>query len=163
MCCSRDGLHEQYPRCDVENCMNFVPASWHTKTSQLNFMKHAGATRISEHVTQIPSSEILAKNSDVTKMQWITAYVSQIKLEYEESILTLSYTLFNTRGTEMKTVGLKEDKYEKAINIKNNGSFLGNVTLHHVQTYLRACRSSRMFRTLPPKNPTLPPYVNNIN
>lgn len=63
----------------------------------------------------------------------------------------------------MKTVGLKEDKYEKAINIKNNCSFLGNVTLHHVQTYFRACRSSRMFRTLPPKNPTLPPYVNNIN
>ena len=47
-------------------------------------------------------------------------------LEYEENILTLSYTLFNTRGTEMKIVGLKEDKYEKVINIKNKFSFPGN-------------------------------------
>ena len=35
--------------------------------------------------------------------------------------------------------------------------------MHEVQTYLRACRSSRMFRALPPKNPTLPPYVNIIS
>ena len=81
-----------------------------------------------------------------------------LKLEYEVNILTLSYTLFNTRGTETKTVGLKENKHEKAINIKNNFKFVGKVfILHEAQTYLRASRSSRMFRGLPPKNPTLPP------
>ena len=64
----------------------------------------------------------------------------------------------------MKTVGLKGDKHEKAINIKNSFSFFGNVILYEArQTYLRACRSSRMFRALPPKNPTLPPYVKIIN
>ena len=74
-----------------------------------------------------------------------------VELEYEVNILTLSYTLFNTRGTETKTVGLKENKHKKAINIKNNFRFVGKVfILHDAQTYLRACRSSRMFRGLPP-------------
>ena len=33
----------------------------------------------------------------------------------------------------------------------------------HKKTYFRACKSSKMLRTFPPKNPTFPPYVNIIS
>ena len=47
-----------------------------------------------------------------------------VELEYEVNILTLSYTLFNTRGTETKTVGLKRINTRRQLTSKTTSGLL---------------------------------------